>query len=143
MAGTLLARLSLLTQARSTAIYNDAPMRKSVSSSTRPFPKSCRFPFAGGLCYNLRAVVRPRNQPREPALLTQGAVREPEGRTSESEFARLGETSRFHERARQREVGSFEDASRFCPVCSQRLESLRCKLVCSVCGYYMSCADYY
>jgi len=36
-----------------------------------------------------------------------------------------------------------EDPSRFCPVCSQRLESRRCKLVCNVCGYYMSCADYY
>jgi hypothetical protein len=36
-----------------------------------------------------------------------------------------------------------EDASRYCPVCSQRLESRRCKLVCGVCGYYMSCADYY
>ena len=36
-----------------------------------------------------------------------------------------------------------EDASRYCPVCSQRLESRRCKLVCPVCGYYMSCADYY
>jgi hypothetical protein len=36
-----------------------------------------------------------------------------------------------------------EDASRFCPVCSQRLESRRCKLICCVCGYYMSCADYY
>ncbi|HWY05576.1 MAG TPA: hypothetical protein VNY24_01870 [Candidatus Acidoferrales bacterium] len=36
-----------------------------------------------------------------------------------------------------------EDASRYCPVCSQRLESRRCKLVCNVCGYYMSCADYY
>ena len=38
---------------------------------------------------------------------------------------------------------AFVDASRFCPVCSQRLESRRCKLVCPVCGYYMSCADYY
>jgi len=36
-----------------------------------------------------------------------------------------------------------EDASRFCPLCSQRLESRRCKLTCNVCGYYMSCADYY
>jgi hypothetical protein len=36
-----------------------------------------------------------------------------------------------------------EDASRFCPVCSQRLESRRCKLICNVCGYFMSCADYY
>jgi hypothetical protein len=37
----------------------------------------------------------------------------------------------------------LEDASRYCPVCSQRLESRRCKLICNVCGYYMSCADYY
>jgi hypothetical protein len=37
----------------------------------------------------------------------------------------------------------LEDPSRFCPVCSQRLESRRCKLICAVCGYYMSCSDYY
>lgn len=31
----------------------------------------------------------------------------------------------------------------YCPVCSQRLTELKCKLVCEQCGYYMSCADYY
>jgi ribosomal protein S27AE len=31
----------------------------------------------------------------------------------------------------------------FCPRCSARLTELKCKLVCSRCGYYMSCADYY
>ena len=31
----------------------------------------------------------------------------------------------------------------YCPVCSRRLTELKCKLVCSQCGYYMSCADYY
>jgi hypothetical protein len=36
-----------------------------------------------------------------------------------------------------------EHALLYCPVCSQRLESRRCKLICQVCGYYMSCADYY
>jgi hypothetical protein len=41
------------------------------------------------------------------------------------------------------QVALQEDASRYCPVCSQRLESRRCKLICAVCGYYMSCADYY
>lgn len=31
----------------------------------------------------------------------------------------------------------------YCPVCSERLISRRCKLMCERCGYYMSCADYY
>ena len=31
----------------------------------------------------------------------------------------------------------------YCPVCSQRLLSQRCKMVCQQCGYFMSCADYY
>jgi len=31
----------------------------------------------------------------------------------------------------------------YCPVCSQRLASQKCKLLCERCGYYMSCADYY
>jgi hypothetical protein len=30
----------------------------------------------------------------------------------------------------------------YCPVCSTRLESRKCKLFCAQCGYYMSCADY-
>jgi hypothetical protein len=35
-----------------------------------------------------------------------------------------------------------EDASRYCPLCSQKLESRRCKLICNRCGYCISCADY-
>lgn len=31
----------------------------------------------------------------------------------------------------------------YCPVCSVRLSQRKCKLFCTSCGYYMSCADYY
>ena len=42
---------------------------------------------------------------------------------------------------RNSDVG--DDPTLFCPLCSTRLLSLKCKLVCERCGYYMSCADYY
>jgi hypothetical protein len=31
----------------------------------------------------------------------------------------------------------------YCPNCSSQLTVHRCKLVCTCCGYFMSCADYY
>ncbi len=33
-----------------------------------------------------------------------------------------------------------QNATLYCPVCSTRLESRKCKLFCSLCGYYLSCA---
>jgi hypothetical protein len=104
---------------------------KGFQALVRALRDPLRFPFRGGLCYNLRAVVRPANRPPALASSPSASVREQEARTAPSEPARRGGAVQF------------EDASRFCPVCSQRLESRRCKLVCLVCGYYMSCADYY
>ena len=46
--------------------------------------------------------------------------------------------------APQRRGGQTVDHHcQLCPNCSERLASHRCKLVCTRCGYYLSCADYY
>jgi hypothetical protein len=101
-------------------------MGPQVSSPARIQPTEL-FPYRG-MCYNRRAVERAakpelgqvQSEPAQPAVPTavpsEGAVSQ---------------------------VAGAEDASRYCPVCSQRLESQRCKMICPVCGYYMSCADYY
>jgi hypothetical protein len=82
------------------------------------------FAAAGGLflptllrlCYNLRAVERSPH-----ANANRGA---------------LGPDAGLPEQAEEHPIS-------FCPVCSERLEPKRCKLVCEKCGYYLSCSDYY
>lgn len=37
---------------------------------------------------------------------------------------------------------SPEFHNQFCPVCSSRLESHRCKMICHRCGYFMSCSEF-
>jgi len=92
-------------------------------------PHRMLFPHKG-ICYNRPAV--------------EGAVKP----VSHSARSQRGEIPPQREESapapiEQRTAVAYEDASRYCPVCSQRLESRRCKLICAVCGYYMSCADYY
>jgi hypothetical protein len=40
-------------------------------------------------------------------------------------------------------VPQIDHHCQICPTCSHRLTGHHCKLVCTHCGYYMSCADYY
>jgi hypothetical protein len=86
------------------------------------------MPYSLSLCYNLPAVecAAKRELAQDQSELALSAARSAEPLQGEP-----------------RSIPRAGDPSRYCPVCSQRLESRRCKLICSVCGYYMSCADYY
>ena len=42
-----------------------------------------------------------------------------------------------------KKANTRDDNSVFCPNCSNKLEQLKCKLLCKKCGYFMSCADFY
>ena len=72
------------------------------------------LPPSGGLCYNLRAVQ---------FLATDGLVlREP------PDLSAL--------------QPAVVNVAGYCPACSRKLEPRRCKLLCPVCGYFMSCSDF-
>lgn len=80
------------------------------------------------MCYKHRAVKGAAKQELAP---------------DQQEWAEDSEKEASSAKVEETAGVAAEDASRYCPVCSQRLESRRCKLICPVCGYYMSCADYY
>jgi hypothetical protein len=48
-----------------------------------------------------------------------------------------------HVLATRAEAAPIDHHCQVCPTCSHRLTGHHCKLVCTNCGYYMSCADYY
>jgi len=86
------------------------------------------YRVARGLCYNLAAVGQAAKKAVPASLVEQADARAPQI-LPEAEESAASELR-------------GEYALRYCPVCSERLESRRCKLICNRCGYYMSCADY-
>jgi len=82
-------------------------------------PVRTGLPTPAGLCYKLRAVR---------IIEDKAPVR------ATSATAIISETA---------PAMAEEHAMSFCPVCSEKLMARKCKLICTVCGYYMSCSDYY
>jgi len=48
-----------------------------------------------------------------------------------------------HREADEPGTRPVEHHCQVCPTCGHTLTAHHCKLVCTYCGYYMSCADYY
>jgi ribosomal protein S27AE len=53
-----------------------------------------------------------------------------------------GEAGAGHGRQTQATL-PIDHHCQICPNCSERLAGHHCKLVCTRCGYYLSCADYF
>jgi hypothetical protein len=97
------------------------------------------FPMVG-MCYKRRAVDSVAKGP--PNMYEAGLGAVPRSGTESGQAAKEP-VSRSVGGSTLQALAPGDDISRYCPVCSQRLTSRHCKLLCNVCGYYMSCADFY
>jgi hypothetical protein len=141
-------------QIRANTRRKAGPNVRDVSLSIqRPCP-NMRFAMLcpwQGLCYNHRAVesagkLEPASSAsKRDAVVSAKAESAPHDPRIAAEGNRSANVDRFALAADvdRTTPATSEDPSRYCPVCSRRLESKRCKLICTECGYYMSCADYY
>lgn len=90
------------------------------------------------MCYKVRAVSGRKETVRAAVVVGDSQ----EARASTREVFRAGSEPLAPDSLSSKSTQS-EDASLFCPVCSARLTPRKCKMICDVCGYYMSCSDFY
>jgi hypothetical protein len=82
--------------------------------------------------------------PERPRALNSAFNPEPAPEISQSGAA--GPAQEAHpadDETRGNDTTPVEHHCQVCPNCSHRLSGHRCKLICTHCGYYLSCADYY
>jgi len=60
-----------------------------------------------------------------------------------AENSSTGATCTIQDAQSAEDSRSIAHHCQICPTCSSRLTGHRCKLICTNCGYYLSCADYY
>lgn len=101
------------------------------------------LPGFARLCYNGAAVEYGLKRGVKPISAAGAVEKQISERRVVQELRDVSSSAGAVPAGMSSQTPGYEDASRFCPVCSQRLQSRRCKLICNVCGYYMSCADYY
>jgi hypothetical protein len=89
-----------------------------------------RFYLRLGMCYKHRAAESSAKYPPETDARSSVVTDQPAPSLNEGLAAA----------ALVQPLAPGDDISHYCPVCSQRLISRHCKLMCTVCGYYMSCA---
>src|SRR5947209_9883395 len=93
------------------------PGRRVTAWEQASAGRAPRFPLCPEMCYNLRAVERTELPEQKDTAGTGSGGPEPQV--------------------------APEPASSYCPRCAQPLQARSCKLACPVCGYYMSCSDFY
>ncbi len=103
------------------------PRLVSIPLRLRRIGKACEvFPFLfpiGGMCYKSSSKGRT-------------GMEQPEAIVPPAKPAKSGAVAPGLKQ-------ETEYASAYCPRCSARLEQRSCKMICTACGYYMSCSDFY